>query len=272
MWTSMEKDIIEIFIEETNKSIFPYQIVLCSACETAIVGDAEQWPPTDMNSCSVCDKVWCRKCSKFSVDAKVIPCEECCSPHCPECVHITDIGNIIDSFVAPEDVKKLWNIIRKIKDNTLKIRTSIIVLYGDGSNGKTVLTRILQKIASSSQVTPHFLDESWNYSRPQPLIEQVNKDLVVIGEAETHQTDEVIDGTQKWIRRNHRTIARMPFSYDSIEIKPGVFIFSTNIMPKVKVERARRMPILLKLPNTFDAKIDPDILIEQGVKEINKMC
>lgn len=77
-------DILKGFIKEANTKNFPYQIVLCADCELIIIGDCENWPPRGMNSCTACDKTWCRECSK---KVQMQQCAECFSCHCLTCSH-----------------------------------------------------------------------------------------------------------------------------------------------------------------------------------------
>jgi hypothetical protein len=175
----------------------------------------------------------------------------------------------IKSFVARGDRDKLWDILEKIKKGTLKDEVSVLVLYGDGNNGKSTLMEIMEKIApSAGRVPPEFFRRDWSFTGAQPLIKTINKDVVFVGEAETGKCDETIDNIQKWVRGRSGGVARILHSSDPITINPGVFIFATNTRPSVKVDQWRRMPMMLELPNHF--KHDPDIPFEKIVDECVK--
>jgi energy-coupling factor transporter ATP-binding protein EcfA2 len=71
-----------------------------------------------------------------------------------------------DNFVASEDRPRLLDIVRKVKNGTLKDDCSVLVIYGTSNSGKSTLCRILNEISTYSRNLPHeFFSQRIGWSR-----------------------------------------------------------------------------------------------------------
>lgn len=67
---------------------------------------------------------------------------------------MTTTTSYLKSFVSEEDYPKLLDVLYKIHNNTLKDTVSVVVLYGDGSNGKSILMEVMENLAPTSVRVP----------------------------------------------------------------------------------------------------------------------
>jgi len=175
---------------------------------------------------------------------------------------------ILRTFVAPEDYPKLLALMKMVKHDVLKNEFIVIVFYGKGNNGKTVMTNLLRKLATSTERVPARLFRRPSRANEINYIIATNASLVCVGE----------DGDRNLIEQIYefkcdvkgQKIRKM-YSSDTVEINPGVFLINTNSKPKPIYGNK---VLILEFPNTF--KFNPELsnetIIQQCLKEFETVC
>ena len=175
----------------------------------------------------------------------------------------------MDRFVAKHDTEKLNNIVDKIINDTLKDETSIIVLYGDGANGKSTLMDIMYNIApSTGRISPNLFLKKHTSNNDLHHVEQINKSIIFVGEQETKKCNETIESIQAFIRKMSNCFVRPIMSREDILLKPGVFVFAMNTKPVFKVEKYRRNITVFELPHHFKCDIPSKEIVENVINEL----
>lgn len=148
---------------------------------------------------------------------------------------------MLQSFVAKKDYYKLIDIIAKIKNDTLRQEASILVLYGDFSNGKTTLSRIMERAApSSSRIDPEMvinmekLESNYSiFSKQYHFIKTITSNSYIECEFNKQVYEISLDNI-------HMIVNKLDNS--------GVVVVLINELPTLNFTHQKRMPIILNLP------------------------
>jgi len=182
---------------------------------------------------------------------------------------------MLKSFVAPEDYSKLIALMLMVKDNILIDEYSTVVFYGSGNNGKTVMTKILEKIApTTNRVSAHLFKRRHTGVDVSYTLAKINASLVVVGEPDYEHGCTLIDDIHyliHYLRRqcNGQSIRPKLHSSETVVLKPGVFLITMNTKP---IYTARRV-LEIKFPNVFkyNEHKDDEMIVDQCVKEFYQM-
>ncbi len=177
---------------------------------------------------------------------------------------------MLSSFVDEKSYDDFIKLLTSIHEDTLRETTSVLILKGGFSSGKTILTKIMQMLAPTTcrkefgviGIYGMFLEvrkksvASWNSS------------LIVLSELSFDDYDGAVKKYHE-IQKETGVISLYQIREFDVNFNPGVFLMcmiDNNDITKLKVRK--RMPVELILPYKFkhDDKIYLTI-VEDCVKE-----
>lgn len=170
---------------------------------------------------------------------------------------------VISSFVAPDDVNMIWNILERIKNNTLKNKIDFLHIYGGHCSGKTVLMNILE------QLSPTFGHYSKRWYNNHNVLELNNKDVIFIDDEDNVNLSGSNVNTLVFAPYVN-VFTRTLYLEASIPSHPKLFVIFTNKTPDILEKNA----FALHLPYHFPSPhhLSTLTLVKKGVKEIHDRC
>ena len=163
-------------------------------------------------------------------------------------------NNYLRTFVSCKDFPLLIQVLKGIKNDTLKNEVSVLILEGATPGGKSTLIKVMEQLApSTARIPVHRIDSGGG------SIDMLNKSLVVLQDPEIDQYN--------YLSKYHTLINDCDgFDYEFV---PGVVVVAINHSYKIPLDKKRkRMPMSLHFPNSF--KYNPDDIVSRCVEEFNK--
>jgi len=148
-----------------------------------------------------------------------------------------EIPTELQNFIAKEDINDLIEILKKIYNDTLKQKVSILNIYGGNLSGKSVLYSIMKKLAKSSG------GYSWKYdlkrsANPYPRKLAFKNSLVYFQKGDIEKHTEYLSSVQRWMNQGVQCGRELYTNYTFIYF-PGVSLILTKEKLDIKTEREK---------------------------------
>ena len=153
----------------------------------------------------------------------------------------------LESFVSESDVPKLLQILKEIKEDTLKNHVSVLFLRGESCSGKSTLVKIMEHIAPSTGRA-----SSGALFYPYRDVNQLNRSLCVY-------TGENSTCLHKFINERNGYKFPMLFSRPETIGDFGVAVTTQNDFQELDIKDDYNRKIMyLDLPHKFKPRFDQD--------------
>ena len=173
----------------------------------------------------------------------------------------------LNSFVGDGDTK-LLNILKRIKDGTLKKDVSLLILEGGVSSGKSTLMEVMKQLSPTSYTTNYeILSRHWPIYKDQ--LEQLNSHVIFFPEP---LSKNIVKINELIIKSDYNV--RPFYENNLLKLNLGVGIVSHNSHVEIEnlsVKSGRkREPIYLHLPHSFENNLDRNYIVDQCLKEFEQ--